>query len=286
MTPTLTVARRPSVSALLDRFLEHRNEGAHAASMSLPGVADYARCFQTVPGWFGRTDLRLFDFILGCQLRDPITANILEIGCYQGKSAILLGYGLRDDEAVVVCDLFGSDPANVPTEGLAAYEGLTVETFAEHYNRFHSQPPELHVCASSDLGDRLDERLFRFVHIDGSHAYDCVKADIQTAIQHASQGAVIAVDDYRSAHTPGVAAAVWEAAAAGLLYPFCISRTKLYAAASGSDHEHWLETCRAISEADTSWESEVHVVLGVEVMRLQYLPSRIEFRQKARSLRR
>src|SRR5262249_1917241 len=111
-----------------------------------------------------------------------------------------------------------------------------------------------------------------FVHIDGSHAYECVTVDIRTAVDHMIEGTVIVVDDYRSAHTPGVAAAVWEAAAAGLIYPFCISRTKIYAAASRDDQERWLKVTRQLSETgDGSWRSDAHFVLGMELIRLAYL---------------
>jgi hypothetical protein len=178
---------------------------------------------------FFPTDFRLIDFILGHQLSEPVLGDILEIGSYAGKSTILLGYGLRDHETLVVCDLFGLNPADfqAPTEfmRIGACAGLTIERFHEHYDRFHRRRPQLEVCASSHLENRIKGRSFRFIHIDGSHAYDSVRSDIWMAVEHAVQDAVVVVDDYRSPHTPGVAAAVWEAAAANAIYPFCITET-------------------------------------------------------------
>lgn len=274
MRITLRATREgvPPLSGLLARVAEHRNENARATPLDLPGATEYARCFQTIPGWFARTDLRLFDSILARQLSGGVTGDILEIGCYQGKSAILLGYGLRDGDTLTVCDLFGSEPAGVPTEGMDAYDDLTVERFTEHYARFHSRAPEVHICASSELAQRTTGRHFRFIHVDGSHAYECASGDIQTAAEHMSQRGVIVVDDYRSAHTPGVAAATWQAAAAGLIYPFCISRTKLYAAGSRDDQDWWSSYCRELGERGSSWQSEVHSVFGLELVRLQYGP--------------
>ncbi len=92
-------------------------------------------------------NFRLIDFILGHQLSEPVLGDILEIGSYEGKSTILLGYGLRDDETLVVCDLFGLNPADfqAPTEftRIGACAGLTVERFQKHYDRFHRRPQTL-----------------------------------------------------------------------------------------------------------------------------------------------
>lgn len=256
------------VLAAANRVLEGR--GGRAA-LSLPGAENYVSYSRTVPGWFSATDFRLFDFVLGRQLADSTEGDILEIGSYQGRSTILLGYALRDDDRLVVCDLFGVDPDDfgVPQEGMAAYDGLTVDRFYHHYGRFHGGRPQVEICPSTHLRNRIAGRSFRFLHIDGSHAYDSVCADIALAVEHATEGAVVVLDDYRSPHTPGVSAATWEAVAAGLLYPFCISEMKLYATVAAGEHAHWMAACVRLG-ADRIWESEVHEVRGRGMVRLRY----------------
>jgi hypothetical protein len=214
-------------------------------------------------------DVLLFEFILGCQLRDGIPGDVLEIGAYEGKSAILLGYGLRDQDALVVCDLFGLDPTDfeVPTEGMKDYTGLTVDRFYQNYDQFHPRRPQVEVCPSWQLSERIEGRRFRFIHIDGGHAYECVQADIRIAIDHAGEDAVIVLDDYRSPHTPGVAAAVWEATVGGLLYPFGITATKLYATTSREAQAGWRKTFLDFNTADVAWASELHEVAGSELVR-------------------
>ncbi len=238
-------------------------------SWRLPGAVTYRDALDTIAGWFYPMDILLFEFILGCQLRDGIRGDVLEIGAYEGKSAILLGYGLRDDEALVVCDLFGLDPTDfeVPTEGMQDYTGLTLDRFYQNYDRFHPRRPHLEVCPSWQLGERIGGRRFRFIHIDGGHAYECVQTDIRIAIDHAAEDAVIVLDDYRSPHTPGAAAAVWEATLGGFLYPFGITETKLYATASREAQTRWRKTFLDFDTADVPWASQLHEVAGSELVR-------------------
>lgn len=232
--------------------------------MKLPGLDAYARNdFAKIPGWMHRIDLELFDRILAHQLDDDITGDVLEIGSYHGKSAIVLGYGLRDDELLTVCDLFGAEVDGVSTEGMEPYDGLTVDAFAKQYGRFHDDEPHIHVCASSQLALSID---FRFAHIDGGHAYRVVRDDIDLVRKTILRRGVVALDDYRSAHTPGVSAAVWEAAADGALYPFLLSDVKFYAATSRSDHRYWLDACRSFD-----LPREEHEIHGLDVVRM-WLP--------------
>ena len=76
----------------------------------------YTAQMDTVDGWFYAVDVDFFSKLLAYQRTEGVKGDMLEIGTYQGKSAILMGYGLRDDEELVVCDLFGAvmDHADIP----------------------------------------------------------------------------------------------------------------------------------------------------------------------------
>lgn len=226
----------------------------------LPGADKYRRtAFPKIPGWMHDLDLDVFDRILGHQLTASISGDILEVGSYHGKSAIICGYGLRDTETLTVCDIFG-DTTNVPLEGTDPYDGLTVNDFLTQYRRFHKHDPDVRAMPSSEL---VLDRDYRFIHIDGGHAYEVVRDDITLAARYSMTGTVIALDDYRSAHTPGVAAAAWEAAGNGKLYPFLLSEVKLYAATSKADQLWWLDTVR---EFDLPHEE--HEIFGLDVVRV------------------
>ncbi|OBH12906.1 MULTISPECIES: class I SAM-dependent methyltransferase [unclassified Mycobacterium] len=204
----------------------------------------YAEQMDNVDGWFFEADVALFTKLLACQTAERIKGDMLEIGTYQGKSAILMGYGLRDDEELVICDLFDAvvdhdDLAPLPRR---QYAGLDQQQFLANWDRFHTRRPQLEVCPSSELD--LGERALRFTHIDGCHSYRCVAKDIHLAVTHAAPRGVIALDDYRGVETPGVAAAVWQAVGNGFLFPFAATYMKLYACASAADQSYWLDRVR------------------------------------------
>jgi hypothetical protein len=91
--------------------------------------------------------------------------------------------------------------------------------------------PTVHICDSENLAARIKNQIFRFIHIDGSHLYSIVKNDLQFASEHLHPDyGVIAMDDYRAAHTTGVAAAMWERIFDGSLVPLLITPNKAYLA--------------------------------------------------------
>lgn len=235
--------------------------------LTLPGIHRYEQSFDTVQGWMHYADLVLFDLVLAHQLDADITGDLLEIGAYHGKSAIVMGYGLREEERLVVNDLFGPVNGEVPSEGMEAYVGLQVETFMENYDRFHhhsrTQNPEIHICPSSVLG--LDEDLFRFTHIDGGHAYNVVVGDLYLAYNHTAPRGIICLDDFRTSHCPGVSAAAWEASSADVLYPVILSDAKMYAATNLADYTYWLAVARGFG---LPWDT--HSIFGRDVLRIGY----------------
>lgn len=201
--------------------------------MSTSAARQYvAESMETIPGWFSPPDAYIFCLIAEAQQQASLAGDILEIGAYQGKSAILLGHLLGADDRLVVCDLFGAPARSQDNqrESTEWYDGLTLSTFLANYRRFHEQPPIIYRCPSSDIP--LEERKpkFRIVHIDGSHQFADVSADIALARSATVPGGVVILDDYRSAHCPGVAAAVWKAVHNDGLIPICVTMDKMYTA--------------------------------------------------------
>ncbi len=204
----------------------------------------YTAQMDTVDGWFYAVDVDFFSNLLAYQRTEGVKGDMLEIGTYQGKSAILMGYGLRDDEELVICDLFDAvmDHAHMSRIPRQQYSGLDQKQFLANWDRFHPRRPTLEVCESSELN--LGERVLRFVHIDGCHSYQCVANDIHLAVTHTTKRGLIAIDDYRGVETPGVAAAVWQAVGNGFLFPFAATFMKIYACTSAADQSYWLERVR------------------------------------------
>ena len=220
----------------------------------------YTAQMDTVDGWFYAVDVDFFSNLLAYQRTEGIKGDMLEIGTYQGKSAILMGYGLRDDEELVVCDLFGAvmDHADIPLSRRQEYSGLDEDEFLANWDRFHARRPTLEVCESSELD--LGDRVFRFIHVDGCHSYQCVVKDISLVVAHTGERGVIALDDYRAVEAPGVPAAVWQAVEKGLLFPFAGTWMKMYACTSAEDQKFWFERVRNRGEVYAFPDFEMAVI--------------------------
>jgi hypothetical protein len=196
-------------------------------------IAEYVEAGRlAIPGWFDRTDARLFRGICEAQSAAGMKGDLLEIGVFQGRTAVLLGFLAGPGERVVASDIFDepADPDSVEAaQDTWAYRGITADTFLAHWRHFHHHDPHVISGPSANLtADDLGPT-FRFVHIDGSHLYEAVRQDIELARAVSRPGAVVALDDIRSPHTPGVSAAAWEAIIAGVLLPVAYT-FKLYGA--------------------------------------------------------
>jgi hypothetical protein len=198
---------------------------------SVPTIDEYlAHMHELVLGWFEDVDAAVFRAIDHVQRAGSVEGDLLEIGTYLGKSAILLGYLLRPSERLVVCDLFTNEALDPALDADAPFYGqLSRLAFEENYSRFHSRPACVIERSSTELADEGLERSFRVVHVDGSHRFDVVRQDITTALDLVVDGGMIVIDDYRTIpHALGVAAAVWEAVTSGRLVPVVASGQKLY----------------------------------------------------------
>ncbi|MCW7946144.1 hypothetical protein AAW14_30140 [Streptomyces hygroscopicus] len=183
-----------------------------------------------VPGWFPHLDQVLFDWFLTRQETHDMRGDLLEVGVYMGKSAIFLGRHLQESEAYTVCDLFegeAPDGAN-RAETAKSYAELTREAFERNYLSFHDRLPRVLQGPSSLVPAHVASRSCRFVHVDGSHLYEHVRDDIGAACEALRPGGIVALDDFRSEHTPGVSIAAWEAVLNRGLNPVCLSGQKLY----------------------------------------------------------
>ncbi|MFF8014326.1 class I SAM-dependent methyltransferase [Streptomyces sp. NPDC007929] len=184
-----------------------------------------------VPGWFPALDQMLFTWFLEQQKRSGTKGDLLELGVYMGKSAILLGHHLQDGEQFTVCDLFegdAPDDAN-QAESAQSYSSLTQQAFERNYLSFHDTLPTVITGPSSLVDEKVAPDSCRFIHIDASHLYEHVYGDIGAAHDILLPDGVVVLDDFRSEHTPGVSVAAWEAVLNRGLRPICLSTQKMYA---------------------------------------------------------
>ncbi|TYK44408.1 class I SAM-dependent methyltransferase [Actinomadura decatromicini] len=222
-----------------------------------------------VQGWFPKIDQLLFTWFLERQERRGDRGDLVELGSYLGKSAILIGRHLRDGETFTVCDLFDSDAPDDSNQAEmnGSYATLTRTAFETNYRAFHDRLPEIVQGPTSQILDHVEPESARFVHVDASHLYEHVHGDIRAAHVMLPPDGLLVCDDYRSEHTPGVAAAVWEAVADDGLRPICVTTQKLYgtwgdAAAVRDELLEWL------AGRDDVWH-EVQQVAGHGLVRVK-----------------
>ena len=193
------------------------------------------RSYTDIKGWFQPVDKDLFELLLAAPGEPGV---VVELGAYLGRSAVVIGDGLRPGERFVVLDLFGGDAdaggaaedddAN-RAENQRSYATLTRSQFEANYLALHDTLPEVVQALSTEIVKHVEPRSVRFMHIDASHLYPQVIDDIRCAQDLLRDDGVVVFDDYRALHTPGVAAAVWEAVATLGLHPFATTASKLYA---------------------------------------------------------
>ncbi|EGX57505.1 hypothetical protein SZN_22576, partial [Streptomyces zinciresistens K42] len=242
-------------------------------------AAPSPRTLDDVPGWFPALDQVLFDWVLARQRAAGLRGDLLEIGVYLGKSAIFLGERLAPGERYTVCDLFEGDAPDDANraESRKSYAALTRSAFEQNYLSFHDELPRVLQGPSSVVPGEVDPGSCRFVHIDGSHLYEHVRADITAARDLLLPDGVVVLDDFRSEHTPGVAAAAWEAVLNRGLRPICLSSQKLYGTWGdpGEAQDALLETVRARTDCRLSLqEAAGHRIVRLKAKGTQAPPFR------------
>jgi hypothetical protein len=221
-----------------------------------------------VPGWFAPLDRALFGQLLSWQTRTQPPGDIVELGVYLGKSAILLGQHLASGETLTVCDLFGAPP---PATSSTAEKGRSFTTldrqeFERYYLSFHPTLPVVLAMPSSQVLDHVAANSARFVHVDASHLYEHVVADAASARTMLREDGIVVFDDYRSEHTPGVALAVWEAVLRDGLKPIVLTKKKWYG--TWGDPAPAREVVAEWAATSARHRVDRHILAGHETLRI------------------
>lgn len=234
-------------------------------------TATPTRSWRDLPGWFRAVDHAMFEAVLGAQAAGP-AGDLVEIGVFQGRSAVVIGAHRRDGERFVVVDPFG-DPALLGIEepgsrraGRNYFTTLSRSTFEQNYLSVHDELPVVVQALSRDVVDHVAPGSVRFLHVDGSHEHDDVVVDAGSARTLLQPEGVVVFDDYRKFAAPGVGAAVWRAVAVDGLVPVAVTRQKLYGVYG--DPAPLAAATRALA-ADPRWTVHEHrfgdgVLLRVE----------------------
>ncbi|MYU16826.1 class I SAM-dependent methyltransferase, partial [Streptomyces sp. SID8361] len=236
-------------------------------------AAQRPRNLNDVKGWFPSLDQVLFDRFLTRQERLGQRGDLMEMGAYMGKSAIFTASYLRANEQFTVCDLFDAEAPDEKNaaEARKSYSTLTRTAFEQNYLAFWDELPVVIQGPTSVVPDHVGANTCRFIHVDASHLYEHVAGDIDTAHNTLVPDGLVVLDDFRSEHTPGVAAATWEAVFTRGLRPICLSTQKLYGT--------WGDPGPIQDEmlADEAWRKGMHTsvqeIAGRRVLRFSGKPA-------------
>jgi len=189
--------------------------------------------YDDIPGWFYPIDQAGFAWVLDFQNDMTPPGDLLELGTFMGKSAILMGQKLKPGERLTVCDLFEDvvtwDGVDQTEKAFFGSRTPTRQQFEANYRAFHPCLPEIVQAPTGTICRHVAPKSCRFVHIDASHLYANVREDTISARQLLQHNGVVVFDDYRKPECPGTAAAVWEAILNDALHPIFATDAKLYA---------------------------------------------------------
>jgi hypothetical protein len=193
-----------------------------------------SRTYRDIDGWFSWTDHAMFRGILDHQRESP-AGDLVEIGAFKGKSAVVIGDYLRPEEQFVVIDTFGdagllgiAEEGADRTQGRNYFTSLSRTQFEENYLSLHDALPNVVQALSSDIVKHVAPGAARFIHVDGSHQYEDVAEDCRSVKQLLRNDGVVVFDDWRKPACPGVAAAIWDSALHDGLVPVALTPQKLY----------------------------------------------------------
>ena len=161
----------------------------------------------TIPGWFNIDDLAHFTLVLETQTSSGLHGDLLEIGCYHGRSAAVLALHLQAGERLFLADAFDlplSDPYGDTATPEKVWRNLATAVPALSRERVFIQR-----AYSSEL-TLPSELKVRFAHVDGGHDAPTVHTDLTLCTERLVPGGVMVIDDYAHPHYPGVTEAVRE----------------------------------------------------------------------------
>ena len=138
--------------------------------------------------------------LLEKQSTDFLIGDMAEIGVFRGYGASLMAGYLRNDERLVLVDIFCG--LELSAEAISEVAGTSVLDRIT----FH-QTDSMRLRR---LGHLSPGREIRYFHIDGEHSYDGVINDFSLAAGSIAPHGVIVVDDFFSAASPAITQAVFD----------------------------------------------------------------------------
>ncbi len=159
-------------------------------------LSRYKQDFANIDGFFMPLAMATWAFLFRAQKDLGVTGGMLEIGVFQGKSAVLSALHMAEAEPAYFLDLH-----EIPA---AQQQILSAKPHNAHFLTMNS------TNALSNPQLAAQKGALRWVHIDGEHTGYATANDLLTAEYLLSDRGVICVDDFFSFKYPQLTAAVYQ----------------------------------------------------------------------------
>ena len=165
-------------------------------------VEKYLNTFEKIEGWFDKRAVNVLRFFNNLQVAENIAGNIFEIGAYKGKLTILLSIFLRENERLVVNDIFDLQNLNVSRSGTKANYSDFLKNLSGFFNDLSFL--EIIITGSSNLHKTIRKEKFRIFSVDGGHSAKETYEDMLFAASVVEEKGIVILDDYYNSNWPGV----------------------------------------------------------------------------------
>jgi predicted O-methyltransferase YrrM len=145
--------------------------------------------YDTVLGMSSRFAATICGHVMRRQSETGIAGHFLEIGTFEGRFFIAMALGLANGERAV-----GIDSFDWPDTGLYQrfHDNCTKNGLARE--RYSALRTSTRALTSRELAETLGGPA-RFVHIDGDHAPDSLRADLELVLPLLHENGIICLDD-------------------------------------------------------------------------------------------
>lgn len=207
--------------------VQERGDADAGASPGPRTVEGYIGEMKRIDGWLSRSDAWRFAQVDEAQKAAGIEGDLVEIGTWHGRGAILFHHLLRESEKAFAVDIFDlrkrshpyfNDPVHLRSHAASfGCDGRLVEVRMDTARHGHR------------LLDAIGTKCARMVHVDGGHDYAVVRRDIEIVSRLLHGGSVLVFDDFFNRRHPGTTQAIMEFLLASREYaPFMLTTKKLW----------------------------------------------------------
>jgi hypothetical protein len=165
-------------------------------------LQSYLSAFHRMRGWFSYDAALMFMAYNQLNRAAGISGDTLEIGVYQGLSAIAVAALRGEGRKLYAIDLFEELGANEAYGSGASYRKIFEENFRSVYGMLDFV--QIVVGASGKLKPADFPHSFSFCHVDGGHSPQETCDDLRFASAILVPGGLLALDDYFNPQHPGV----------------------------------------------------------------------------------